>query len=169
MNAFVRQIAVLSVLWAFCELLLPDGRQQRMARLTVSLLVMTALLSALNGLLGHSLWAGWPAGTVLARGEGGGQADRVALQAMANQARGYCVRFAEKAGYAADCAVTLKADGGLHQATLTLGLKADTPPLMDVETLRAKLAQALSTDAERLTVALNGGEGAAFPAGESGP
>ena len=51
MDAFVRQLAVLSVLWSLSELLLPEGRQQKMARMTVSVLVMTALLSGMGKLV----------------------------------------------------------------------------------------------------------------------
>ena len=51
MNAFIRQMAVLSVLWAFCEMLLPEGRQRRAVRLTVSLMMAASLLSSLSALL----------------------------------------------------------------------------------------------------------------------
>ncbi len=48
MDAFVRQLAVLSVLWSLSELLLPEGRLKKMARMTVSVLVMAALVSGLG-------------------------------------------------------------------------------------------------------------------------
>ena len=51
MDAFVRQLAVLSVLWSLSELLLPEGRLQKMARMTVSVLVMAALISGLGNLM----------------------------------------------------------------------------------------------------------------------
>ena len=55
MNAFVRQLAVLSVLWSVCELLLPEGRQQQMVRAAVGVLVMTALLGTMGRILSGSM------------------------------------------------------------------------------------------------------------------
>ncbi len=51
MNAFVRKLVALSTVWAFCELLLPDGKMQKMVRITVSLLMMLSLVSAISALL----------------------------------------------------------------------------------------------------------------------
>lgn len=148
MNAFVRQLAVLSVLWSFCELLLPEGKQQRMVRLTVSVLVMTALLSALNGLLGSVQALEWPSQPVLAQGEGSLQARRTALQAAANQARAFCLRQAAKAGYEAECEISLRMDGTLERAVLRLCPKAESPPLMTAEDLIALLAKGLGVSPE---------------------
>ena len=60
MNAFVRQLAVLAGVWALCEMLLPEGRQQRMVHMAVSLMVMAALIGSLDGLLGSVRTAEWP-------------------------------------------------------------------------------------------------------------
>ena len=54
MDAFVRQLTVLSVLWSLSELLLPEGRLQKMARMTVSVLVMAALIFPISN------WAAVP-------------------------------------------------------------------------------------------------------------
>ena len=61
MDAFVRQLAVLSVLWSLSELLLPEGRLQKMARMTVSVLVMAALVSGLGSLMDIQLESALPA------------------------------------------------------------------------------------------------------------
>ena len=84
MDAFVRQLAVLSVLWSLSELLLPEGRLQKMARMTVSSYA------------------------------------RAALSAAANQAEGYCVRLARRAGYEARAAVYLTMEGAVDHIDLWL-------------------------------------------------
>lgn len=61
MDAFVRQLAVLSVLWSLSELLLPEGRLQKMARMTVSVLVMAALISGLGNLMNLQVESALPA------------------------------------------------------------------------------------------------------------
>ncbi len=102
MNAFVRQIAVLSVLWSLCELLLPDGRQQKMARMTVSILVMAALISAVSGLLGTQVQAvGLPALAQTVEEAGARSYARIALQAAANQTERFVISLARQAGYSA--------------------------------------------------------------------
>ncbi|MEG0902414.1 MAG: hypothetical protein RSG96_09845, partial [Clostridia bacterium] len=114
MNAFVRKLAVLSVLWSLCELLLPDGRQQKMVRMTVSVLVMMVLVSSLSGLLmgvGESQTPVVESAAML----GEQSYARIALQALANQAERLCVRMAQNAGYVARAAVYLREDGALER------------------------------------------------------
>ena len=105
MDAFVRQLAVLSVLWSLSELLLPEGRLQKMARMTVSVLVMAALVSGLGSLMDIQLESALPAAADASAG--GDSYARAALSAAANQAEGYCVRLARRAGYEARAAVYL--------------------------------------------------------------
>lgn len=146
MNAFVRQIAVLSVLWSLCELLLPDGRQQKMARMTVSILVMAALISAVSGLLGTQVQAvGLPALAQTVEEAGARSYARIALQAAANQTERFVISLARQAGYSARAAVAFRSDGALDHIRLWLEREPDTPPLMAEE----RLAQAV---AERLNV-----------------
>ncbi|MDD3336499.1 MAG: stage III sporulation protein AF [Eubacteriales bacterium] len=149
MNVFVRQLVVLSVLWSFCELILPDGKQQRMVRFTLSALVMTALLSAVSGLLGGVKGLEWPAQPVMVQGAEP-EGDRIALTAMANQAQRYCEQIAKRAGYEAKGAVYLRENGAVETVKLWLAEKDDEPPLMDGETLRQRLAQALGIEAAYL-------------------
>ena len=137
---------MLSVLWSMCELLLPEGRSQQMARMTVGILIMTSLLSGLNEWAGQT--AGLPAWSeqVVAAGEESYQ--RTALAAYANQIENYCVRQAQKAGYTANAAVWLMSDGKLEHIELTL--VPDRPPLLSAEELVSHLALQLETDEERI-------------------
>lgn len=145
MNAFVRQIAVLSVLWSLCELLLPDGRQQKMARMTVSILVMAALISAVSGLLGTQVQAvGLPALAQTVEEAGARSYARIALQAAANQTERFVISLARQAGYSAGRR-GVPSGRALDHIRLWLEREPDTPPLMAEE----RLAQAV---AERLNV-----------------
>ena len=56
MGAFLRQMVAMAALWTLEELLLPEGNLQKAARVVVSLLVMTVLLSSMVDLL--RTWAG---------------------------------------------------------------------------------------------------------------
>ena len=60
LNGFVRQLATLAALWALCELLGCNQRQQQMVRLTVSVMVMVALIASLGKLLGSAEQMEWP-------------------------------------------------------------------------------------------------------------
>lgn len=146
MNAFVRQLAVLGVLWPLCELLLPEGRQQKLVRMAVSLLVMVALIGGLQNLLSlapHSL----PVLTDAAVSSGAESYARTALQAAANNAEAFCVRLCERAGYSARAAVYLTAQGAVEHIDLWLKAR-NAAPLVAAQTLRSAVAQQLSLPVE---------------------
>lgn len=153
MNALIRQIAVLSVLWALCELILPDGKYQQMVRMTASLLVMTALLSTVSGWLGNAP----PAQTVMSvkvQQEAEETYQRTALTAMANQIERYCVQMAQRAGYQASAAVWLTMNGALDHASLVL----DEPEtaLVSPGELLSLLAEQLGVEEERIRLSVEG-------------
>lgn len=154
MNTFVRQLAVLSIIWSFCELLLPDGKQQKMVRMTVSLLVMAALITAVNGLLGQSTntLMSIPASSALAQTVDEARYSQTALTAIANQAENICVRIAKNAGYQAAAAVYMKADGSLDHMEISLAkwLEDSSPPLLNEEELISRIADAFETDTSKL-------------------
>lgn len=153
MNALVRQIAVLSVLWAVCELLLPDGKHQQMVRMTASLLVMTALLTTVSSWLGGAQSAR-PVMTAVVQQTAEDTYQRTALTAMANQIRNHCERLAERSGYRAEAAVYLTLDGGLDHVQLML----DQPEtaLVSAERLCRTLAQQLGVEEERIRLSVEG-------------
>lgn len=154
MNAFVRQLAVLSVLWALCELLLPGGKQRPLVRMTISVLVITALLSTAGQWL-SSLTL--PASPTLAQQTVQTGADsyrRTALTATANQIKGFCERLARRAGYEASATVFLTTEGALERVDLMLRPQT---PMMTPQALRGALAQRLGVEENRLMV--NGAEG----------
>lgn len=154
MNAFVRQLAVLSTLWALCELLLPGEKQRPLVRMTISVLVISALLSTAGQWL-SSLTV--PASPTLAQQTVQAGADsyrRTALTAAANQVSGYCERLARRAGYEGSATVFLTAEGALERVEMTLNPQT---PLMTLSALRGALAQRLGVEESRLAV--NGAEG----------
>ena len=146
MNAFVRQLAVLSVLWSVVELLLPDGRQQPMIRMTMGVLVMTALLTQAGKWLGQTesmpAWSVRPAQTI----ENGYH--RTALRSLANQVESYCVRQAQRAGYQAKAGVWLTQNGEIEQ--ILLRLTTEETALIGPEALVELLRQQLQTPRIRL-------------------
>lgn len=149
MNGLIRKLAVLAVLWSVCELLMPEGKQQHMVRAAVSVLVLTALLSAagtwLRGdqaVLPVASQQGWQASQ--------DQYRRTALTAFANQAKSWCEAFCRRAGYEAQAVVSLRMDGSLDGVTLTL---MPQTPLMDAQQLADRLAQELNTERERVHIA----------------
>lgn len=146
MDAFVRQLAVLSVLWSLSELLLPEGRLQKMARMTVSVLVMAALVSGLGSLMDIQLESALPAAAdASARGD---SYARAALSAAANQAEGYCVRLARRAGYEARAAVYLTMEGAVDH--IDLWLTPGEAPLLDAEEVARTIADELAVPVERV-------------------
>ena len=153
MNAFVRQIAVLAVLWAVCELLLPDGKHQQMVRMTASLLVMTALLTTVNNWLGGAQNV-QPVMTVAMQQAAEDTYQRTALAAMANQVQGYCERMAEHAGYEASAAVYLMRDGKLDHVQLVLNQPEHA--LMSADRLARTLANQLGVEEERIRLSVEG-------------
>ncbi len=152
MNAFVRQIAVLSVLWAMCEMLLPDGKYQQMVRMTASLLVMSALLTTLGSWLGNAHQPAQTAMTVKVQQAAHDTYRRTALTAMANQLESYCVRIAQRAGYQAGVVVCLTMDGALDHVQLVVNQK-DGALLLPGE-LAAVLADQLNVEEERIRLSV---------------
>lgn len=143
MNAFVRQMAALSVLWALCELLLPEGRAQQAVRLTAGVLVMTALLMSAGWLMEQRL----PAMTALApqvQQATSASYGETALRSAANQVKADCQRLAQRAGYQAEAKVFLTMDGAVEQIQLSL-IPTETPPLMTETALKEMLAQRYQT------------------------
>ena len=152
MDAFVRQLAVLSVLWSLSELLLPEGRLQKMARMTVSVLVMAALISGLGNLMNIQVESALPAvSDAAAVGE---SYARAAVSAAANQAETYCVQLARRAGYEARAAVFLTVEGAVDH--IDLWLTPGEAPLLDAETVARTIAEGLAVPRER--VRLDGNE-----------
>ncbi len=138
MDAFVRQLAVLSVLWSLSELLLPEGRLQKMARMTVSVLVMAALISGLGNLMNIQVESALPAvSDAAAVGE---SYARAAVSAAANQAETYCVQLARRAGYEARAAVYLTLEGAVDHIDLSLAA-GETPLLSEEEVARTIAGQ----------------------------
>ena len=146
MDAFVRQLAVLSVLWSLSELLLPEGRLQKMARMTVSVLVMAALVSGLGSLMDIQLESALLAAADASAG--GASSARAALSAAANQAEGYCVRLARRAGYEARAAVYLTMEGAVDH--IDLWLMPGEAPLLDAEEVARTIADELAVPVERV-------------------
>ena len=146
MDAFVRQLAVLSVLWSLSELLLPEGRLQKMARMTVSVLVMAALVSGLGSLMDIQLESALPAAADASAG--GDSYARAALSAAVNQAEGYCVRLARRAGYEARAAVYLTMEGAVDH--IDLWLMPGEAPLLDAEEVARTIADELAVPVERV-------------------
>ena len=140
MDAFVRQLTVLSVLWSLSELLLPEGRLQKMARMTVSVLVMAALISGLGNLMNLQVESALPAvSDAAAVGES-------YVRAAANQAETYCVQLARRAGYEARAAVYLTLEGAVDH--IDLSLAAGEAPLLDEEELARTIAGQLAISPE---------------------
>ena len=146
MDAFVRQLAVLSVLGSLSELLLPEGRLQKMARMTVSVLVMAALVSGLGSLMDIQLESALPAAADASAG--GDSYARAARSAAANQAEGYCVRLARRAGYEARAAVYLTMEGAVDH--IDLWLTPGEAPLLDAEEVARTIADELAVPVERV-------------------
>ena len=145
MNAFVRQLAVLAGLWALCGLLLPEGRQQRMVHMAVSLMVMAALIGTLDALLGGVYETQWPALAVQSAAAPVTGYDRIPPTSLSNQARRLCCRTAGRAGYEADAVVRLRTDGSLE--AVELRLKSGTqPPLLTEDALCAAVARLLGAE-----------------------
>lgn len=144
MNSFVRRLTVLSVVWALLEMLLPNGKQQSMIRMTMGVLVMTALLSQVGQWVGGA--AEMPAWSVQTIPQESYQ--RTALQTLANQLENYCVQQAQRAGYQAQAGIWLRMDGSVE--SIRLSLTGGEKPLLTREELRQHLAQQLQIDSERI-------------------
>lgn len=145
----IRQIAVLSVLWALCELILPDGKYQQMVRMTASLLVMTALMSTVSGWLGKAQTS-QPVMSLRLQQAAEDSYQRTALTAMANQMERYCVQMAQRAGYQASAVVWLTMDGALERVQLTIG--QPQAPLISAAEMLQTLAQQLGVAEDRISM-----------------
>lgn len=145
MREMLRQTAVLSILWALCELLLPQGACQRLVRLTAGILILTALLNTAGDALRNPLAVetGLMAHVQQATSE---SYRRTALTAMANQAQGYCQRMAQRAGYEAQAKVVICMDGSLDHISLQLSGSGLMPP----GELCTLLAKTFGTQEERI-------------------
>ena len=151
MNALARQVAILSALWAMCELLLPEGKHQAMVRMTASLLMMSALLGTVSGWLGRENDAR-PVLSMRIQQTSEETYQRAALTAMANQVRGCCVRMATRAGYQAEAVVYMTMDGALEKVLLTLNERDQ--PLISPEELRNALAARLGVGEQRVQLSV---------------
>ena len=147
MNTLVRQLAVLSVMWAVCEMLLPDGKQQQMVRMTASLLIMTALLTTVRGWLGQPQTA-QPAMTIRIQRSAEDMYLTTALTAVANQLENWCVNFSQRAGYQAKAAVWLSLDGGVDHIDLSL-LSSQTA-VIPADELQQMMAGQLGVEINRI-------------------
>jgi len=148
MNALIRQIVILSVLWTMCEMLLPDGKQQQMVRMTLSVLVMTALLSTAGEMLG-TLPNASPVLAQKAEQASAQSYHTAVLRSAANQAASYCRQLADRAGYDAEASVFLSPDGQLDH----IGMKLQSrTPLMSREKLTHMLASQFAIPEERIHV-----------------
>lgn len=145
MNALIRQVVVLAVLWAVCELLLPAGSLQQMVRITVSALVLTALLSTAGEVL-QSRTPSQPLARQAAALSSSVYRHTV-LRSAANQAAAYCERLASRAGYEADITVWLTEEGCMD--TVELALEERTP-LMTADALMEMLAQRLDIGMDQI-------------------
>lgn len=140
MNAFVRRLVVLSVLWAALEMLLPHRRQQPMIRMTMGVLVMTALVSQagqwLGGMGGMPVW--------IVRQETLLETEHLetVLRSQANQVEWYCARQAERAGYQSEAGVWIRQDGSIDHIELRLLSRENA--LLTPEKLREHLAVQLN-------------------------
>lgn len=144
MNAFVRQLAVLSVLWSVVELLLPDGKQQPMIRMTMGVLVMTALITQAGRWMGTvEEMPAWSVQTTQATEVAYRQ---TALRSLANQIENYCVQQAERAGYQAQAGVWLRQDGKIERIDLQLAQEGAV--LLNAQKLCEHLAQQLRIASE---------------------
>ena len=146
MNAFVRQTAVLSVLWSVCEMLLPEGRTQQMVRMTAGLLVMTAILSSAGTLLSQT--AALPAWTQETVRAGEANYRRIVLKSMANQTAAYCEDFAGRAGYAVEAVVWLQESGAVERVELTI--HQEKTSMMTKEEMLLRLGRNLNVQPEKI-------------------
>ncbi len=166
MGGFLRQVAVLGALWALVELLLPEGNLHKAVRLIASLLVMAVLLSAMVDMIQGWLKPGTASitsvlGQVAAQsslqvGEETTQPGytHYVLQAQANQARAFCQRMAENAGYKAEATVYVTESGGLGRIELWLEASKtqQSPPLIEPDELREAIRSAFGAEDAQVKV-----------------
>jgi hypothetical protein len=154
-NGFVVRLAVLSVLWAFCEMLLPEGKSRRMVQFIVSLMMMLSLIGFTADLLGREApHAGnMP---VLAETSPGVEGRRIFLQARANQLRSYAIGLGERAGFRTDATVYMQENGAVERMELTLWKRENGPPIMTGTALAETLARTLDILPEKVVLRTEG-------------
>ena len=148
MNAFVRRLSIIAIVWALCEMLLPDGKQQQMVRMTAGVLVMTSLLGTVGQLLGEATSIPTWSSQITQAAQTNYQ--RTVLSAYANQLAAYCERRADDAGYAAQAQVWLRENGALE--SVTLRLQEMQKPLISPQELAMRIAQLLQVDQQRIVL-----------------
>ena len=146
MRDFVRQTAVLSVLWALCELVVPNGALQKLVRAAAGMLILTALLTTAGRLLPGTTTASVSLSTQ-AQHASADSYHRTALTALANQTQRYCEQLAAQAGYEARAVVTLWSDGALESVEIQLSARS---ALLTWRELRSEIARRLDTQEERI-------------------
>ena len=145
MSALIRQVVVLAVLWAACEMLLPVGTLQQMVRMTVSALVLTALLSTAGQTL-HSQSASPPLAQQAAAYSATAYRQTI-LRSAANQTADYLKRLAYRAGYDAEVSVWLTQEGGVDAVELTA---RSLVPMMKPDRLVGMMADQLGISREKI-------------------
>lgn len=153
MRELLTQVAALAVLMTLGELLLPDGKLRGTARLAMSLLMTTVLVSALIGALnavkGNGQAATALANKVILQTETELEERRVNafLTAQANEGARLCEKLGKNAGYEGGARVLYTPEGELARVELTFREKN---PLIDRQAMRKAIAEAFETDTEKI-------------------
>jgi len=147
-KAFVVRLVVLSVMWAVCEMLLPEGKTQQAVRFTASLLVMLSLLSFMAQLMDVKT-APVSSGGIFTKAQVP-PASKIYLRSRANQIRDYITALCLRAGYESHIVVYLTVDGALERVDMKLWTKEGNQPLLSGTELGKWIAEALGTKEETL-------------------
>lgn len=160
MNGFVVRLVVLSVMWAVCEMLLPEGKTRQAVQFVVSLLVMLSLLAFMDETLKAQIP---PAEEKAIFAEGPEScAGRIYLRSRANLLRDYVVALSKRAGYEAEATVYLTMDGAPERIELTLWTRDGQPPLMNGTELGQSIRTALQLEEKVLQITEKALPGAGF-------
>ena len=124
-----------------------------MVRMTASLLIMTALITTVNGWLGGAQSAK-PVMAAAVQQTAEDSYRRTALTAAANQVQGYCERMAERAGYRAAAAVYLTMEGTLDHVQLVLNRPEQV--LVSADRLARELAEQLGAEHDQIRLSVEG-------------
>ncbi len=157
MNAFLRQIAVLGVLSALGELVLPEGSVRPAVRLVLSLMCSVVLVVTVTGWLkGDSAAAsaqaqqGWLTVSQHHQRETDELARRQAVESAANQLSQAAQRYCQNAGYEAQAVSYWTQQGALER--LELRLAPDDMPLVDESTLLDRLCTQFGLERAQVTI-----------------
>lgn len=150
MNGFVVRLVVLSVMWAVCEMLLPEGKTRQAVRFVVSLLVMLSLMAFMGEALKAETFA--PEDTMVFTAGQDSCAGRIYLRSRANQTRDYVAALCRRAGYEADVTVYLTMDGATERIELTLWTRDGQEPLMNGTELGQSIREALLLEERALRI-----------------